>query len=80
MGLEVVSSVSSSAQVYAVTPAARRSYASSSMVSVLISWSDLRSQQALIEVRSDESMLRPNTRCKEVSESLKSLLHDAEAS
>lgn len=80
LGLEVVNSVSSDSQLYAVTPLAALSQKKSPMVTVLISWSDRTTQQVLIEVRSDEPMLRTNTRCEQLAQALKRVVQGVKAS
>lgn len=71
LGLEVLAAVSSHAQLYAVAPLADLSQKTSPVVTVLISWADAGSRQVLIEVRSDESMLRSYTRCELIAQRLK---------
>lgn len=80
LGLEVVDSVSHHSQLYAVMPLVDLSQKKAPVVTVLISWSDRATQQVLIEVRSDEPMLRSNTCCEQLAQALKRVLQGVEAS
>ena len=77
---EVVNSVSHHSQLYAVTPLVDLPQKKVPVVTVLISWSDRATQQVLIEVRSDEPMLRSNTCCEQLAQALKRALQGDEDS
>ena len=73
MGLVVDHEASSHLQLYA-TDRCNSPLAHSAHVSVISSWSDQSSGEVLIEVRSNEPLLRPQSRCQALALELRSKL------
>ena len=73
IGLVINHEVSSCCQLYAVDPATGR-LQPGQRVQVIATWSDRPSGEILIEVRSDEPMLRPQSRCERLAKQLQASL------
>ena len=78
VGLTISEEFSTHAQIFAEESVINPSY--KTKVNVLISWSNKSKRECSVEVRSDETYLKRDTRCEKVNSDLRKLIPPKEAS
>ena len=73
VGLQIDTELSTTTQLYAIDPG-KSPNGMRSRVTLIASWSDQSIGEVQIEVRSDEPMFRPGSRCECIARALQSVL------